>query len=727
MRTLASFIPDNIINALGWTIFHSLWQGLIIGLILLLIFKYRRGISSQTKYLLGIFAMAAIFISALFTFLVAYHPLSSHVEMATFLPSGVTSLAGIPEAGENQAILNPGSSGWQNALIRTFDIVSIIWFTGVLLLALRLAGGMLVINGMRRQGVAPLPEVWEKKMHMLALKTGLRRTVTYLQSQKVLVPMVVGIWRPVVLIPSMIISGLPADQLETIIVHELGHIRRHDFLINIIQSVIEALFFYHPVVWVISENVRQERENCCDDYTIKVCGKVSHYARALAHLSELQIKAVLPSVAITGNKKSILHRVERLINNKKMKTNKTERLIAGLVLVTSVLVITLSTGATFKPSGFAQQESQIVLPFLDKNAAVPVTDPEPVTAPAAATAPAPVTEDRVSAPSSEVSEPSGVSPITPPAASSASANISLPSPAAIPAAILTPPTAPADTAHRHHRDKIDVKNNTVTREFHNKDGEDHEMKFVIKQGKVKELYVDGRRIPENEFSTYQQEIDVTLEDLQDMENDLKHAKEELEHVDFDKIREDIHIEMQHFKEHEMQDLQKEMQKLQEEQIKVQIDKEEMRREIEEAMVDVRIDQEKMRKEMQKAQEEIKKAMEEYEDGTHKLSEEEFEQAMEAMERGLFEAQEGMAMLEKENMQKIMDEALASVEEIDQYKIQQEIEEAMKKIQEIDFAEIEKEMQFAMQNMEHEKLHMEKEKQHIDEMIEELEKLELDKK
>lgn len=619
MRTLASFIPDNIINALGWTIFHSLWQGLIIGLILLLIFKYRRDISSQTRYLLGVFALAAILTSSLFTFLFAYHPVSFHTETATFSSSGISSLAGIPEARDELNLLNPASPGWQTGLIRTFDIVSITWFMGVLLLALRLAGGMLVINGMRLQGVAPLPEVWERRLHMLALKTGLRRSVKYLQSQKVLMPMVVGIVRPVVLIPSMIMSGLPADQLETIIVHELGHIRRHDFLINIIQAIIEALFFYHPVVWIISENVRQEREKCCDDYTIKVCGKVSHYARALAHLSELQIKAVLPSVAITGNKKSILHRVERLIYNKKMKTNKAERLIAGLVLVTSVLVITLSTGATFKPSG--------------------------------------------------------VSPTKPAEESFASAKISLPSPAVIPVVIPTPPIAPADTVHRHHRDTFDIKDNTVTREFHHKDGEDPEMKFVIKQGKVQELYVDGQRIPENEFSRYQKEV----------------------------------------------------QKLHKEQLKVHLDKEEMRREIERAMLDVKTDHKKIQEELWKAREEMKKAMEEFEGGDHELKEEDFKQAMEAMELGLTEVQEGMAKLQQENMQKIMDDAVKSVHEIDFEKIQMEIEVAMKNIEEIDFAEIEREMQSAMQNMEHDKLHLDKEKQHMDEMIEELDKLELNKK
>ncbi len=525
-----------------------------------------------------------------------------------------------------------------------------------------------------------------------------------------MVPTVIGILRPVVLIPSMIISGLPADQLETIIVHELAHIRRHDFLVNIMQSIMEALFFYHPVVWIISENIRQDREKCCDDYTVRICGQVSLYARALACLSELQITAAVPSVAITGNKKNLLQRVERLINNKKMKINKTERLMAGLILVTSVLVITLSTGATFKPSGFTQVESQIVLPFWDKDPAIPVTDTEPVTEPVAVTAPTAVAEPAAFTATTTISEPATVTAPT----------IVLPSIPAIPA-------LPADTSHRHHREKMDIKDNTVTREFHNKEGEDTEMKFVIKQGKVEELYVDGQRIPDNEFPRYQKEIEKTIDDLHDMEKDLKHARVELDNVDFDKIREEIKTEMEHFKQHEMIDLQEDMMKLQEEQIKVHLDQHELQAEIERAMKDVQIDHEKMQEEMFKAQEEIKKAMEEFEDGNNELSEEEFEQAMKEMELGMAEAKKAMAMMETVEMQEMMEKALKSVQEIDHENIQKEIEEALKHIEEIDFAQIEKEMQSAMLDMEKTKIDLDKEKNNIDEMIEELEKLELDNK
>ncbi len=124
MKSLATIIPDNVINALGWTIFHSLWQGLIIGLILLMIFKFRSNISSQARYVLGVFALAAIFFSSLFTFLVAFDPISSHADLISYTSGGISGVADISETAD---ILSPGPlvlSGWQQTTDRDFLILS---------------------------------------------------------------------------------------------------------------------------------------------------------------------------------------------------------------------------------------------------------------------------------------------------------------------------------------------------------------------------------------------------------------------------------------------------------------------------------------------------------------------------------------------------------------------------------------------------------------------------
>ena len=126
MKTLVTFIPDNVINALGWTIFHSLWQGLIIGLILFLIFKFRPNISSQARYVMGVFALAAILISSLFTFIIAYHPVASQAGIVNFSSAGISNLAGTSGTADKLSVLKPVLSGWQQSLTMSFDFISII-------------------------------------------------------------------------------------------------------------------------------------------------------------------------------------------------------------------------------------------------------------------------------------------------------------------------------------------------------------------------------------------------------------------------------------------------------------------------------------------------------------------------------------------------------------------------------------------------------------------------
>jgi beta-lactamase regulating signal transducer with metallopeptidase domain len=697
MKSIHAFIPGNVIDALGWTIFHSVWQGMIIGLILVLILRLRRNLSPEARYLLGVLSLAAIFFSSLLTFAIAFQPAATTPQMVDHVHGYVSVHAGISRAEDDITSL----SVWKEYLTGSFDYVSMVWFIGVLLLTIRLTGGLLVIRSMRWQQVSPLPEGWEKRLRHLALGMGLRRPVTFLQSQKVRVPTAIGILKPVVLVPAMIISGWPAEQLETIMVHELAHIRRHDFLINILQSVMEAVLFYHPVVWIISDNIRQEREKCCDDHTVRICGKVTTYARALASLGALQITAAVPSVALTGHKKNIKNRVERLINDKKMKTNATERIIAGLVLLTSVLLITLSTGATLKPAGFEQREARPVLPLMVQAGEDP---------PAAPTTPAEATLPETPSPSAESTNPDP--PATPSVATLPAAPALTPAVQALPAQVMAPHTPPAmtappalpvppamhqhastfyvDTSLRHNRAGLEVRDNAVIRDFHNKKGEDQKMKFVIRQGKVKELYVDGKKIPENEFSVYQDEIDITMEDLQEMEKDLKSARSELDNIDFNRIKEDIRVDLEGFREENMEQLQEEMKRLQEEQLAIQLDKEELQREIQQAMEDVHIEREEIQQE-------------------------------------LMIARENMATIDEDQIREMMDEAVKSIQKVDYEKIQREIESAIKEMKEIDMAKIKKDMQDALQQLDEEKIKMEQEKRNMDDMIEELEKLELDKK
>jgi beta-lactamase regulating signal transducer with metallopeptidase domain len=137
----------------------------------------------------------------------------------------------------------------------------------------------------------------------------LERVVQVFESTAIAVPMMVGWLKPVVLLPAAALSGLTSDQIEALLAHELAHVRRHDYLVNLLQAAVETLLFYHPAVWWVSRHVRQEREHCCDDLAIAVCGDRAAYAAALADLAAM----TTPRFALAASDGSLLARVKRIL------------------------------------------------------------------------------------------------------------------------------------------------------------------------------------------------------------------------------------------------------------------------------------------------------------------------------------------------------------------------------------------------------------------------------
>ncbi len=681
MNQWITYLPESLMEALGWTLVHSLWQGLAIGAVTLLIWKARRNAAPQFRYMVGLLALLAVMASAVLTFLHAYRPYTAlHPGQAS--PEVITEyhLTGLlTESPADEGLI----TSTRQALSTCFPWLVPFWLLGVLVLSVRLAGGLMLINRLRVRDVSALPPPWKKRLDALLERTGLRRGIQFLLSTRVGVPTVLGILRPVILIPAGMISLMPVEQLESILVHELAHIRRYDFLVNIVQSIIEAVFFYHPVVWMISESVRQEREKCCDDFAIAVCGRWMVYAKALAGLGEIQARTPIPSLALAaGSKKRIILRVERLINPRKMKTHASEKIVAGLLILGSALLLTLSTGASLKPDVFRQTaEVEFDLPGVNP---APATNP-PVPIPVEASGPA-----EKSAPATESSLASPAVPVEP----------------AIP---LRP-----DTSLRCI--DLDVKDNVVTHDFINEQGEELNMKFVIRQGEVEELYVNGEKIPASDFPKYQKEIDRTLSDLKKMDRDLRKARQEIEGLDWEAIRKDMETGMEAFRQMDMQELQEQMKQLQKEQFDLQLDQQKIQEEIEKAVDEARMG----REEIQKLMEEARKSMEEYREEKYKMSEEEFRR----MEEAIAEAMENVRFPDDEELREQIEKSLQAVKEIDTEELQKNIEQAMKQLENMDFQEIQHRIQESMSNLDIKQLHLDEEMKSLDEMIRELEKLEL---
>ena len=300
------------VERLGWTLVHFLWQGLSIAV---LYAAARRAVgrtsSPQARYLLACAALAAMMAAPLATWGLM-RPLSDASPDAAYRirsapPAAFTT--GIAAPAASPASVRATVSGVRSQ--RFLPWVVMVWFFGAAAFWVRLMGGWVVAARMRSVLVRRAPPEWQETLRELGARIGLSRPVRLLVSALVQVPAAVGWLRPVVLVPVGALSGLPAEHLEALLLHELAHIRRHDYLVNILQSVAEALLFYHPAVWWVSGHIRAERELCCDDVAVSVSGDALTYARALAQLESYRPAHLGAAIAANGG--SLADRIARLL------------------------------------------------------------------------------------------------------------------------------------------------------------------------------------------------------------------------------------------------------------------------------------------------------------------------------------------------------------------------------------------------------------------------------
>jgi GWxTD domain-containing protein len=235
------------------------------------------------------------------------------------------------------------------ALDRFMPIVLAVWLVGVVLLFVRLGIGLVIAQRMMSAATQPPPRDLLHVFHRLAHRIEVSRPIRLLHSTLVQVPTVIGWLRPVVLIPLGCLSGLSPSQVEAILAHELAHILRRDYLVSILQSIVEALLFYHPAVWWVSRHIRREREHCCDDLVVQYTGDALAYARALSLLEEH--RSALPAIALGANGGILTMRIKRLLGSNESAA------APQLVALTLLGIVIVATGVCVTTTGRAQNNS----------------------------------------------------------------------------------------------------------------------------------------------------------------------------------------------------------------------------------------------------------------------------------------------------------------------------------------------------------------------------------
>ncbi|MEZ4994558.1 MAG: M56 family metallopeptidase [Saprospiraceae bacterium] len=322
-------IPDAWVQAGGWTLLHSLWQGAIITLLLAFILGRTRGQSPAFRYHLNVGALFLLLSSVIVTFLYYYEPAAIDVPAQAYTSEAFFSQElSVPMAGESD------TSGFLN---RIFPFLMQLWLLGITFMGLRMLAELFYLHRLRVVNVRMVEAGWQERMLRIRRDLGVKTPVALKESMRVNSPMLVGWIKPVVLLPVGMLSGLSPQQVECILAHELAHVRRLDYLVNLIQSAVEVLLFFNPAVWWISSQIREEREHCCDELAVKVTGDRLTLVKTLAQLEEWRIQQGQLGLAFNGRPQGMLGRVQRLLGGES-----TVRIIGkGLW---SLLLISIMTG-----------------------------------------------------------------------------------------------------------------------------------------------------------------------------------------------------------------------------------------------------------------------------------------------------------------------------------------------------------------------------------------------
>ena len=317
MFALHSLWQSPAANALGWTLLHSLWQGAIVAAALALILWLFRGGSANVRYLFSAAALLCVFGFAVATFLrldsasPVVHPIGASPWISQVSPAAIAPPPALSSIEHNE---------W------AIPLLALLWAIGVVVLSLRHLAGWAVIVRLQLTAL-PIDPQLGVMFTDLSHRLGIARVVRLAQSGAVQIPTVVGWLDPLVLVPLCAISGLSAAQIRGLLAHELAHVRRYDYLANLIQTAIETLLFYHPAVWAIGRRIRQERENCCDDIATAICDR-AEYASALAGMERLRPR---PALAVSAGGGVLLPRIRRLLLPREGQTPKAAWITAALL------------------------------------------------------------------------------------------------------------------------------------------------------------------------------------------------------------------------------------------------------------------------------------------------------------------------------------------------------------------------------------------------------------
>ncbi|MCF8223553.1 MAG: M48 family metalloprotease [Bacteroidales bacterium] len=585
-ETMSEIIPNKILESLGTSLFNSLWIGAIIIAVTFLFTIVVRD-AARTKYLIASAGLSLLLAATITSFLISYNSINKDSNETgsstgnnlsiTIQNNGSEDTPGYRSAEKNN-LLTLMYRNTRVFFIENSGVVVMTWLSGMLLFLSMTAGGLFYTSRIKKLATLSLPQEWEQRIDLVRKKVNLKKNIRVLQSATVSVPMVAGYFKPVILIPLSALAHIPAGQLEAIIAHEMAHIRRNDFFVNILQTIAESVLFFNPATWYLSSLMRIERENCCDDIALKAGYNAFDYARALLSVQNFSQEKYYGQVAIFNKKNNkLLERIKRITAMKSSKTNTLQRIIAlvsiTLILTGTGIMLSMSSCTTANAAG-----------------------------------------------SGKIAENTPRESTKMPALHEVKEDI-----------LITQDTIRGHNSVIVNTDWTDPSDN-----------ENKRVKALFEFGEITELSIDGEMIPENEYNRYDELIsqlhheyreameeieDLNIEeiereveraikeveyiDIEEIERDVERAMKEVENIDIEEIERDVERAMKEVEDIDFEEIERDVERAMKE--VEDIDFEEIEREMEKAMKEIEnIDMEKIEKEVERAMKELKEKLKDLE-------------------------------------------------------------------------------------------------------------------
>lgn len=331
MQSILHILRQDWINSLGWTLLHSLWQYAIIAASCALLLLFTKHFSANTRYLI---ALGSLILSALISAITFYNYQQASTEI---ILHSTKQFAATPFFAEKNLF------NLVSFINQHINSLVVIWLCGFLVYSLKTLRDYRYCQQIKNQHISSTPEQWQSLFAALVAKVGVNPRIELRISTFAIAPCAIGYFKPVILLPVVVITGMTQAQTEMILLHELAHARRQDYAIGLVQTIIKTLFFFNPFLRWISNQIDKEREHACDDIAIAISKNPVLFAHTLKEFANMSINQK-PAMQITGNK-LLLTRITRLFNNNERATKSGYSVVASLLIILSSVVVTVCANA----------------------------------------------------------------------------------------------------------------------------------------------------------------------------------------------------------------------------------------------------------------------------------------------------------------------------------------------------------------------------------------------